>query len=132
MPCRNRVVFAILAMVCAAVLLCIIVGAKSTSRAADDMVHCYIVVEPERDWYYYGETITLTAVIEYMTESGNAATPTDLKYNGVWEIVWQRNDHGGDDEYWYDVGEGWKYQFELDHENALSWWRFVATSVENE
>ena len=131
MKMQKRILAAILTIICAAVILFIPASTKSTASSDEHHVHCYIVVEPAHKWYVYGETITLIAMIEE-NPSGDAATPTDLKNNGEWSIVWQRNDNDRDEGSWYNVGTGWRYQFEVNKETASAWFRFVAMRGWNE
>ena len=126
----KRIALVVLAVLIVSVAV-FSVPVRFVASGAEGNVHCYIVVEPDREWYYYGETITMIAKIE-VNNAEDAATPTDLKYNGEWSIVWQRNDHDAQDGYWYDVGEGDRYQYEISYENCGAWWRFVATWNENE
>ena len=97
---------------------------------AETSVRCYITIEPDKDEYYYGDTVWLVANIEPFMPG--AATPTDLQRDGVWEIVWQRNDHMEDEDSWYDVGEGRAYELTLAEEVAISSFRFCAKMREVE
>lgn len=121
---------AVLTMIVVA-LVALGIAAYHNAGSAEEtvQVRCYITIDPVQEVYHYGDTVCLTAHVE--CSYPDEATQTDLYEDGNWEIIWQQNDSGEEDG-WYDVAEGWQYQFELLEEYGDSIYRFKAIRHGNE
>ena len=104
------------------------------AACTEDIAECWITMEPAKESYAYGDTICLVAHIDYfelVDDEDPKATPTDIEpKDPVWIVKWQRCDGDPASGEWVDIAYGFRYEFVLTEETALSWYRFVATTQE--
>ncbi len=128
MRIRGKIIIA----VCVAAM--VVLSGLLIAACTEDVVNCWITMEPAKDHFEYGETICLVAHIDYfelVDDDDPEATPTYIEPNDlVWIVKWQRCEGDQATDEWIDIAYGFRYEFVLTEETALSWYRFVATTQE--